>query len=290
MSDFSIFQTQLANHFGISVDTSSALTKLRFPFWALVFYICTLKLFEPKEETAKEGNACNDSSLSTSQPKVNEPVKAANKNKNLDKIQWLILSHNLLLCIFSFLTFYNTFPLIFNLFRTYGFRDAITNGEFEKLYDGTYGYWSHLFYLSKFYEFADTWIVLLRGKKPIFLQVFHHIGAVIGMWLITITKCTSGYLFVVENSFIHTIMYLYYARSILGIQCKNKHFITIAQITQFFLGTTGGIVQYILCGTKMRWEDKFALLYNEIYVFSLIYLFYNFYQQTYKSPRKNKQA
>jgi hypothetical protein len=42
----------------------------------------------------------------------------------------------------------------------------------------------YLFYLSKYYEFFDTFLLYLNGKDPIFLQKYHHIGAVI-CWHIT---------------------------------------------------------------------------------------------------------
>jgi len=208
--------------------------------------------------------------------------------KRLGAVELLMFFHNVILCVFSLLTFINTFPIVYQLFKEHGFRGALI-GKFEKLYDGHYGYWSHLFYLSKFYEFVDTWIVLSKGKKPLFLQVYHHMGAVLGMWLVTITKSTCGYLFVVENSFIHTMMYFYYAMSVLGFQFKNKHLITTAQIIQFVVGISVGLFQLYYVGDKMRWEDKACLLFNESYVAILLILFYDFYQQSYRRRREMKK-
>lgn len=37
-----------------------------------------------------------------------------------------------------------------------------------------YGFW---FYLSKYYEFIDTIIILLKGKQSSTLQTYHHMGA-----------------------------------------------------------------------------------------------------------------
>ena len=67
--------------------------------------------------------------------------------------------------------------------------------------------WVYLFYISKYYEFIDTWIVCLKGRKPLFLQLYHHIGAVIGMWLLYITHNPWVWVFLVFNSFINSIMY-----------------------------------------------------------------------------------
>jgi len=142
--------------------------------------------------------------------------------------------HNFILCIFSACCFYNTFPIVYRLWQE-GWRDAVCY-KFAQEYSGTYGWWSFLFYLSKFYEFGDTWIVMWKGRKPIFLQEFHHIGAVIGMWLVLTSKCTCGYIFVVENSFIHTIMYFYYGTSSWGIRFPFKFIITLLQMVQFITG------------------------------------------------------
>ena len=38
------------------------------------------------------------------------------------------------------------------------------------------------FYPSKFYEFAYTWLLVLKNKLPSFLQKYHHAGIVITMW------------------------------------------------------------------------------------------------------------
>ena len=42
-----------------------------------------------------------------------------------------------------------------------------------QFYNSKFGLWVYLFYLSKYYEFIDTWIVMARGRRPIFLQLFY---------------------------------------------------------------------------------------------------------------------
>jgi hypothetical protein len=55
------------------------------------------------------------------------------------------------------------------------------------------------------YEFIDTWIVLLKGRTPIFLQTYHHAGIAIIMWGFEVTANTCGITILALNSFIHTI-------------------------------------------------------------------------------------
>ena len=48
-------------------------------------------------------------------------------------------------------------------------------------FDNTdFGWWANVFYISKYYEFIDSWILVLKGKTPSTLQVYHHTG--IAIW------------------------------------------------------------------------------------------------------------
>merc|ERR1712113_1239699 len=170
---------------------------------------------------------------------------------------------NILLCIFSASAFYNTFPLISEIFYRGGFNGALCQKELENLYsngiESVFGFWTYLFYLSKYYEFIDTFIVIARGRRPIFLQTFHHCGAVLGMWMVLVTQSTGGWIFVVENSFIHTIMYFYYAMSSINIRLPGKFIITQAQMIQFVIGNSLALMQMYVYGQCIRFEDKVIL-------------------------------
>ncbi len=88
----------------------------------------------------------------------------------------LSIIHNLALIMFSAWTFVS----LCNILYEYGIvcqSDYYFQIEkFDRII--------YLFYLSKYYEFFDTFLLYLNGKDPIFLQKYHHIGAVI-CWHIT---------------------------------------------------------------------------------------------------------
>lgn len=67
-------------------------------------------------------------------------------------------------------------------------------------------FYGWLFYLSKFYEVVDTFIILAKGKKSSLLQTYHHTGAMLSMWAGIRYMSPAIWLFVALNSFIHTIM------------------------------------------------------------------------------------
>jgi hypothetical protein len=67
-------------------------------------------------------------------------------------------------------------------------------------------FYGWIFYLSKFYEIVDTLIVLAKGKRSSFLQTYHHAGAMICMWASIRYMAAPVWMFVLVNSFIHTLM------------------------------------------------------------------------------------
>merc|ERR1711933_84696 len=115
---------------------------------------------------------------------------------------------------------------------------------------------------------GDTFIQIWKGRDPSFLQKFHHIGAAIGMWIIITGHSHTGYVFVIPNSFIHSIMYFYYALSVWKIKVPFKYILTRMQIIQFCLGAFLGFGPY---GEYTHWYcatigDKISLMWNTFYV------------------------
>ena len=88
---------------------------------------------------------------------------------------------------------------------------AIENGlpsftQGGRLWNEGLNYYGWIFYLSKFYEVLDTFIILAKGKPSSTLQTYHHAGAMICMWAGMRYMAVPIWVFVVYNSFIHTIM------------------------------------------------------------------------------------
>ena len=251
------------------IDTTLfPMTHLEYPVFLLTFYILSVLYYQP---------AKNKIADRSSKPKPEATFA-----------QKVVLSlHNLALCIFSVLCFVSTVPVIYNLMANVGWTKA-SCGLIQKEYDSDFGFWSYLFYLSKYYEFADTFILIWKGRRPIFLQKFHHIGAVVGMWLVITSRSTCGYIFVVFNSFIHSIMYLYYALTVWKIRIPFKSIITMLQMVQFVTGMSLGIVQWVFYGECLTVGDRIVICYHEIYVGCLFILFKLFFNKAYSKKIKKK--
>ncbi|KAG9254880.1 GNS1/SUR4 family-domain-containing protein [Emericellopsis atlantica] len=107
-----------------------------------------------------------------------------------------------------------------------------------RLWNEGLAYYGWIFYLSKFYEVIDTLIILAKGKPSSTLQTYHHAGAMLCMWAGIRFMSSPIWVFVLVNSFIHSLMYTYYTVTAFHIKVPVaiKRSLTTMQITQFLLG------------------------------------------------------
>ena len=208
------------------------------------------------------------------------PIKKASPILSRETIKMFVLLHNVFLTLFSAFVFAKTIPdFIIQLdkwpFGQVFFRNAYRGQDWDK-----FAPYAFAFYLSKYYEFVDTWIILLKGGKPMALQIYHHIGAVITMWAIVTSKTPPTWGFVICNSFIHTIMYAYYTITTLGYKPSFKILITLCQILQFFTGISVAF-GYVLTEGSLTPIQTAALLLTTAYVKVVLYLFCEFSYNTY---------
>ncbi|KAJ6017439.1 fatty acid elongase [Penicillium sp. IBT 35674x] len=105
-------------------------------------------------------------------------------------------------------------------------------------------YFSWFFYISKFYEVFDTFIILAKGKQSSFLQTYHHAGVMLCMWASVRYASPPALVGILLNSAIHTLMltrgiqYTYFSITALGfrVPVSIKRSLTTLQIGQFLLG------------------------------------------------------
>lgn len=196
-------------------------------------------------------------------------------------MQALVISHSSALALYSFWTFVNSVIILNKYMKNKTVMESLCDYD-EKLWDVyNIGFWCTHFYLSKYYEFVDTWILHLKGREPGILQTYHHAGIVLCMWAIVVTKSGSAVVTMVFNSFIHTIMYTYYVFAALGYSSPLKHYLTQAQMIQLVTGCSVAVAMAITPGC-MSPAEGFSTLVLNLYAFYLIYLFYDFYTKAYK--------
>ena len=193
----------------------------------------------------------------------------------------LSIAHNAALVLFSAYTFITLFCMILEhglVFKhEYYFQNAPCFDTIIKL-----------FYLSKYYEFVDTFLLHLNGKSPSFLQKYHHIGAVVCWHLHYIYRVDAIWIPTIANSFVHTIMYSYYLGCLLKFSKVRsiKQFITTLQLAQ--LGIPGFICLYYYVPPIETEFNYNLIIFFVQYVFILVLLFVQFYYSSYLKPKLKK--
>ena len=135
-----------------------------------------------------------------------------NQRRMMERIRQLTAIHNFILAIFSLVCAWNVYAIIGERIvrqdgtgGIYSFYCDIDASFWNQ--DGM-GAWSIIFYLSKFYELGDTWLLILKGKPATFLQVYHHAMMIAAMWGGVIGQSPWLFVVVTLNSVIHTLMYI----------------------------------------------------------------------------------
>jgi hypothetical protein len=106
------------------------------------------------------------------------------------------------------------------------------------LNSGSLFFWCYVFYLSKYYDFFDTLLLVLRKKDLGFLHMYHHAS----LPLLCILTMNNWRLPVwtgaIINSGVHVVMYYYFGLRMAYPDRKIwwRKYVTVLQIAQFSLG------------------------------------------------------
>jgi len=194
-------------------------------------------------------------------------------------VQMMSIIYNFLLVLFSGWTFISLSQILY--------QDGII---FEKTYYFSIPQFNKImfyFYLSKYIEFIDTFILYLNDKKPIFLHKYHHIGAVICWHLLYVYKVDCIWIPTFVNSFVHTIMYSYYLGCLLKMNQIRfiKQYITTLQLIQLTIPVVLSL--YFYYPPVENIFNYFLIKVFVGYVVILVVLFSQFYYKEYIKKIKN---
>lgn len=157
-------------------------------------------------------------------------------------------------------------------------------------------YLGYLFFLTKIVELLDTVFFVLRKKSEqvTFLHVFHHSVVPLFCWIgIKLAPGGPNGFFPLINSFIHVIMYSYYALTTLGPRVQAylwwKKYLTRLQMIQFVL------VMINAAKTSMSQDCKFPILFAYLQATvatAFLILFAMFYKNAYHQNKRkaNKET
>lgn len=152
-------------------------------------------------------------------------------------------------------------------------------------------YLGYLFFLTKLVELLDTIFFVLRKKSDqiTFLHVFHHSIVPPFCWIgIKLAPGGPNGFFPLINSFIHVIMYTYYALTTFGPKITPylwwKQYLTRLQMIQFVLVMINAAKTFM--SSDCRFPILFAYLQASIATIFFI-LFAMFYRDAYRKKKQN---
>jgi len=214
-------------------------------------------------------------------------------------------AHNGLLAAFSLIVFVGQVYETFMYSQRVGWYPVFCAQEGSRAKGPLY-FWVYIFYLSKYYEFLDTVLLVLKKKPLDFLHCYHHAIVPTGCWL----GWTGWYMPLITacifNSSVHTVMYYYYCLATLGIRVWWKKFVTVFQIVQFFSGAFFTVAFYFIYFKDVRFvetDSSYTVTFSKgcsgrlssvfLVAFinlSFLGLFISFYTKTYSRSAKAKSS
>lgn len=194
--------------------------------------------------------------------------------------KYLSFYWNMLLAIFSIWGTYNTLPVLINSIYYNGLNNTIIGNNIH----GSIKLQLLLFAPSKILELGDTLLLMIKFKKIRFIQYYHHYVTMLYCWHanynLEIMNINS--IFCIMNYTIHAFMYSWYSLSALGFKFPIiiKHFITILQTLQMFMGIytviignyLGNWYKYDLIGSIFAslMYYSYCILFTKLLLYNLI--------------------
>ena len=146
-------------------------------------------------------------------------------------------------------------------------------------------------YASKYLDFFDTWIMILKknDRQLSFLHVYHH-ASILVVWgyLLQLGQASgTAYFGAAINSLIHLIMYSHFFYTSFGLVNPFKKVVTQIQIVQFYLCLLHAalVVAYeTVLDARLAWIQL-------TYHVTMLILFQSFFKATYEAkPAAAKPA
>uniref|UniRef100_A0A6C0K011 Very-long-chain 3-oxoacyl-CoA synthase n=1 Tax=viral metagenome TaxID=1070528 RepID=A0A6C0K011_9ZZZZ len=207
---------------------------------------------------------------------ISNLLQYAHKNKYLENIanpvRTFSIAHNAGLTFFSLYTFISLLNVIWKTGPIAGHMVYMSDPYVRSLI-----YW---FYISKYYEYFDTFLLYTKGVEPILLQKYHHIGATFCWYLCYTYNVDMGVYATLLNSGVHSVMYLYYLLCLLKVNIRIfRMYITTMQIAQLSIGLFAGTYYYF--PPIETYPNYAVILVFDSYIAGLLYLFGKFMVENY---------
>mmetsp|Transcript_5466 Transcript_5466/g.9635 ORF Transcript_5466/g.9635 Transcript_5466/m.9635 type:complete len:281 (+) Transcript_5466:154-996(+) len=219
-------------------------------------------------------------------PNSNSHTSSSKENSFLNSIGFL---HNIILSLLSLVMFLAITYETFDYISLHSFKDSLCISRDTMSFSTSetrIRFWLYIFYLSKFYELIDTFLLIIRRKPLTLLHVWHHASVIVETWSwiqYRMIFCVYGMMF---NSFVHILMYFYFGCSLVHIKLPKwfRQSITSIQIIQFITSFIFAIPYVVLLVTQPNSCYGIEAFYISILCNgSYLALFIRFYIKSYNS-------
>lgn len=195
-----------------------------------------------------------------------------------------------LLAVFSIFGAWRHIFGFVHLAKTHGFKGTLCSTHY---YTSTpEGFWALLFVLSKVPELVDTFFIVARKKKLIFLHWYHHTTVMVFSFYLYRDRLAGGAYYGVMNFTVHAVMYSYYTLTAMRIRVPKpiSMLVTTMQTAQMFVGV------FVTCflWTQLNNPDC-PITFNNVLSASLmystyLYLFCEFFYNAYIAKKFVKKS
>ena len=212
-------------------------------------------------------------------------------------LKYFAVANNALMCIYSTWAFAAVALILAQNWSNAGYAISPLFCDTKRELLQKMDYQLYIFYLSKYWEWIDTWVLVLKGKpvwppqnSQFFLHIFHHATTATVGWLAWRQELTVAWVGPLTNAFVHMLMYGYYtAVTVLPFVQKFGIYITPVQIFQFMLCLTSFAPEAIdsvlfggsACGATKRCSAWMLFAY-------ITYLF--FFVKMFADKKKARRA
>jgi elongation of very long chain fatty acids protein 6 len=214
------------------------------------------------------------------------------RNRPAYKLKWPLFLWNAGLGIFSIMGFIRTAPEFFHVMTGIGLYKGIC---YRLCGNWPFSYWSFLFVFSKYAELGDTIFIVLRKRPLVFIQWYHHLVTMAMCWL------TAPYIepisrwYIVMNFAVHSMMYPYFALTVLGVKVPRRISVTITtcQLSQMLIGlivnlSSALLIRFGVPCYRHPFSVKMSFLVYGSFTFLFAKLFYDVVTDNKSKAKKSK--
>ena len=163
-------------------------------------------------------------------------------------LRTLSVAYNAALSVMSAYLLYQHCTVIYRLLSVHSFWSVLCDERAQHL-AGAKTLSLYVIYLTKYLELSDTLLLCLRGKSTPFIHIYHHAITALFAYIGLREGTCLGW--TMPNLTVHVLLYAYFALVESGRRVWWKRYLTLLQVTQFYLTMAPTFVALI---PKLIWN------------------------------------